>query len=93
MMDLTQYDYYLVLDLEATCCNQDTIKRHQMEIIEIGAVMVEAQNLNVIEEFQTFIRPTRYPVLTEFCKSLTSITQEQVDQAPGYVEAIALLQH
>jgi 3'-5' exoribonuclease 1 len=91
-MDLTQYDYYLVLDLEATCCDQDTIKRHQMEIIEIGAVMVEAQGLTVIEEFQTFIRPTRYPVLTEFCKSLTSITQEQVDQAPGYVEAIALLQ-
>ncbi|XGV94445.1 MAG: exonuclease domain-containing protein [Leptolyngbya sp. BL-A-14] len=91
MMHLTQYDYYLVLDLEATCCDQATIKRHQMEIIEIGAVMVEAQGLAVIEEFQTFIKPIRYPVLTEFCKSLTSITQEQVDQAPGYVEAIALL--
>jgi len=90
-MNLTQSDYYLVLDLEATCCDQDTIKRHQMEIIEIGAVMVEAQGLTVIEKFQTFIKPTRYPVLTEFCKSLTSITQEQVDQAPGYVEAIALL--
>jgi inhibitor of KinA sporulation pathway (predicted exonuclease) len=91
MMDLTQYDYYLVLDLEATCCDQDTIKRHQMEIIEIGAVMVAAQDLTVLDEFQTFIKPIRYPVLTEFCKSLTSITQEQVDQAPGYVEAIALL--
>lgn len=91
MMNLTQYDYYLVLDLEATCCNQETIKRHQMEIIEIGAVMVEAQDLNVIDEFQTFIKPVRYPILTEFCKSLTSITQEQVDQASGYVEAITLL--
>jgi inhibitor of KinA sporulation pathway (predicted exonuclease) len=91
MMDLTQYDYYLVLDLEATCCDQDTIKRHQMEIIEIGAVMVAAQDLTVLDEFQTFIKPIRYPVLTEFCKSLTSITQEQVDQAPSYMEAIALL--
>jgi len=54
-----------------------------MEIIEIGAVMVEAQGLTVIDEFQTFIKPVRYPILTEFCKSLTSITQEQVDQAPG----------
>jgi inhibitor of KinA sporulation pathway (predicted exonuclease) len=92
MMDLTQYDYYLVLDLEATCCDQDTIKRHQTEIIEIGAVMLEAQGLAVIEEFQTLVKPIRYALLTEFCKSLTSITQEQVDQAPGYVEAIALLQ-
>jgi inhibitor of KinA sporulation pathway (predicted exonuclease) len=91
MMNLTQYHYYLILDLEATCCNQETIKRHQMEIIEIGAVMVEAQGLTVIDEFQTFIKPVRYPILTEFCKSLTSITQEQVDQAPGYVAAIAQL--
>lgn len=91
MMNLIQYDYYLVLDLEATCCDQETIKRYQMEIIEIGAVMVAAQNLNVIDEFQTFIKPVRHPALTQFCKSLTSITQEQVDQAPGYVEAIALL--
>ncbi len=91
MMNLAQYDYYLVLDLEATCCDQETIKRHQMEIIEIGAVMVAAQDLTVIDEFQTFIKPIRYPILTPFCKSLTSITQEQVAQAPGYVEAIALL--
>ena len=91
MMNLTQYEYYLVLDLEATCCDQETIKRHQMEIIEIGAVMVAAPSLNVIDEFQIFIKPVRYPVLTQFCKSLTSITQEQVDQALGYVDAIALL--
>jgi inhibitor of KinA sporulation pathway (predicted exonuclease) len=92
MMDLHQYDYYLVLDLEATCCDKKTIKRHEMEIIEIGAVMVEAPTLTMIDEFQTFIKPVRHPILTEFCKSLTSITQPQVDQAPGYVEAIALLQ-
>ena len=48
MMNLDQYDYYLVLDLEATCCDKGTIKRHQMEIIEIGAVMVEAQTLTMI---------------------------------------------
>jgi inhibitor of KinA sporulation pathway (predicted exonuclease) len=90
-MNLDQYDYYLVLDLEATCCNDKTIKRREMEIIEIGAVIVEAQNLSIIDEFQTFIKPVRVPILTEFCRSLTSITQAQVDQAPGYVEAIALL--
>ncbi|MBD2595395.1 exonuclease domain-containing protein [Nostoc spongiaeforme FACHB-130] len=92
MMNLNQYDYLLVLDLEATCCDQGTIKRYEMEIIEIGAVMVEAQTLKIIDEFQTFIKPVRYPTLTEFCKSLTSITQTQVEQAPEYPEAIAMLQ-
>lgn len=90
-MNLNQYDYYLVLDLEATCCNQETIKRHEMEIIEVGSVMVEAQNLTIVDEFQTFIKPVRYPVLTEFCQSLTSITQTQVDQAPEYKQAITQL--
>jgi inhibitor of KinA sporulation pathway (predicted exonuclease) len=74
MTDLNQYDYFLVLDLEATCCDRGTIKRHEMEIIEIGAVMVGAKTLTIRDEFQTFIKPVRHPVLTEFCKSLTSIT-------------------
>lgn len=89
-MNFDHYDYYLVVDLEATCCNRETIKRHEMEIIEIGAVMVEAQNLTIIDEFQTFIKPVRHPVLTPFCRSLTSITQAQVDQASEYGEAITL---
>ena len=87
MANLNHYNYYLVLDLEATCCDEGSIKRHKMEIIEIGAVMVEAGNLTVIDEFQSFIKPIRYPVLTEFCKSLTSIAQAQVDRAPSYPEA------
>jgi 3'-5' exoribonuclease 1 len=90
-MNLKDYNYYLVLDLEATCCDQGTINREQMEIIEIGAVMVEPKNLTIIDEFQTFIKPVRHPILTQFCKSLTSISQTQVDLAPTYPEAIALL--
>lgn len=92
MMNLNQYDYFLVLDLEATCCDKETIKRHEMEMIEIGAVMVEAETLTIIDEFQTFVKPVRNPVLTPFCTSLTSITQTQVEQAPGYADAILLLQ-
>lgn len=91
-MNLNQYDYFLVLDLEATCCDKASIKRHEMEIIEIGAVMVEAETLKIIDEFQTFVKPVRNPVLTPFCKTLTSITQTQVEQAPGYADAIVLLQ-
>jgi inhibitor of KinA sporulation pathway (predicted exonuclease) len=87
-MSLDNYDYFMVLDLEATCCDRKTIKRHEMEIIEIGAVMVESQNLTSVSEFQTFIKPVRYPILTKFCKQLTSISQEQVDKAPMYREGI-----
>lgn len=91
MINLDRYNYFLILDLEATCCDKGTIKRQYTEIIEIGAVMVEAQTLMIVDQFQSFIKPVRYPVLTEFCRSLTSITQAQVEGAFGYKEAIVLL--
>jgi inhibitor of KinA sporulation pathway (predicted exonuclease) len=84
-----KYDYFLVIDLEATCCDKQTITSREMEIIEIGAVMVEASNLLLVSEFQTFIKPVRHPILTSFCQQLTSISQEQIDRAPTYKEAIS----
>jgi inhibitor of KinA sporulation pathway (predicted exonuclease) len=92
-MNLQHYNYYLVVDLEATCCERRNIKKEEMEIIEIGAVMVHSESLSIVDEFQSFIKPIRHPILTEFCKSLTSISQAQVDRAPTYPEAIALLKN
>lgn len=91
-MDFTQFDYCAIVDLEATCCDQKTIPRREMEIIEIGAVMMEIKTRQILSEFQTFIKPIRHPILTEFCISLTSISQQQVNSAPTYPEAIDKLQ-
>lgn len=55
-----------------------------MEIIEIGAVMVDATDFHIEDEFQSFVRPVRHPVLTDFCTSLTSIAQQDVDAAPSF---------
>lgn len=84
-------DYYCVIDLEATCCDKNSIPREETEIIEIGAVMADAKTLEVVDEFSTFVRPVRNPQLTAFCTELTSIVQEQVDDAPTFSEAIAAL--
>jgi len=80
--------YYLIIDLEATCNNEDTFTEDDMEIIEIGAVMMNARNFTIEGTFQTFIRPQRHCLLTPFCIKLTSITQDQVDSAPTYPEAM-----
>ena len=63
-------NYYLVVDLEATCCDRKSSPSSKREIIEIGAVMVD-RDLNAISEFQTFVRPVRFPTLTSFCTELT----------------------
>ncbi len=90
--NLAKYKHILVVDLEATCCDLQSILRHQMETIEIGAVMVSTDNLAIVDEFQTFIKPLRHPTLTAFCLQLTSISQQQVDTAPTFPAAIKLWQ-
>jgi 3'-5' exoribonuclease 1 len=81
--------YYLVIDLEATCDDTGAIPREQTEIIEIGAVLVDAETLAPQEEWQTFICPRLHPRLTPFCTRLTSITQAQVDGAPSFSQGVA----
>ena len=84
---------YLLIDLEATCDDQGKVPRDEMEIIEIGALLVEPDTWAVKEEFCTFVRPVRHAKLTPFCTKLTSITQEHVETASGYVEVMKLFRH
>ncbi|ATU66514.1 exonuclease [Piscinibacter gummiphilus] len=80
---------YLVIDFEATCCDAGTVPREHMEIIEFGAVMVSASTLQIVDEFQSFVRPSRHPKLTAFCTKLTSINQRDVDAAPVFKDAVS----
>ncbi|WP_066383449.1 3'-5' exonuclease [Anabaena sp. CA = ATCC 33047] len=82
--------YFLIVDLEATCCDQGTIPSQEMEIIEIGAVMLNRNTWEIDSEFQQFIQPVRHPQLTAFCTELTTIRQEDIEQAPEFPEAITL---
>jgi inhibitor of KinA sporulation pathway (predicted exonuclease) len=83
-----RYDYYLVIDLEASCCDQGTIPVGKTEIIEIGAVMADARSLQPVDDFGWFVRPVRNPQLTVFCTELTSITQEDVDNAAEFPDVL-----
>ena len=69
---------YLIIDFEATCANDGSVPRGEMEIIEIGAVLVEAATFGTLGTFQSFVRPVRHPMLTPFCTELTTITQSDV---------------
>jgi len=83
----------LVVDLEATCDEHHRIPRAEMEVIEIGAVLVEHDGVafRAVDEFETFVQPRKHRRLTSFCTKLTSITQDDVDRAPRFREAIDLL--
>lgn len=70
---------YVVFDLECTCWKG---KKQPHEIIEIGAVRMHYDGkLYKWDEYQTFVKPIESDKLSNFCKNLTSIKQEEVDNA------------
>jgi inhibitor of KinA sporulation pathway (predicted exonuclease) len=90
---IAPYRYLYCVDLEATCdevgeCEPPrplVVVPDQMETIEIGLVVIDLETLEIVDEFQRFVRPQINPILTDFCKKLTSIQQTDVDNARTYV--------
>jgi 3'-5' exoribonuclease 1 len=71
----------IIVDVEATCWDGPRERdRDHMEIIEIGAVRLD-EHLEILDEFDAFVRPVVEPTLSGFCTRLTSITQADVDDA------------
>lgn len=80
----------VAVDVEATCWKKGVFSRKK-ETIEIGAVrLLLDRPESKWPEFQTFVRPLRLPRLSSFCRELTGITQEDVDAAPMFPEALGL---
>jgi len=88
---IRQAAYYLVVDLEATCDDLGAVPRHESETIEIGAVLVDGASLRPIAEQTIFVRPVVHTALTPFCTRLTTITQDMVEHALGFVAAATRL--
>lgn len=74
---------YIIFDLEATCWDGGAGRGKLNEIIEVGAVKLD-DNLQEVGRFARFVRPVINPELSPFCKELTTINQEQVDNAEPY---------
>lgn len=77
---------YIIVDLEATCWENKN-PANKNEIIEIGAVCINVKG-EIESEFSEFVKPFLNPVLSEFCTKLTSITQENVNEAAQFKEVI-----
>jgi inhibitor of KinA sporulation pathway (predicted exonuclease) len=73
---------YIIFDLEWTC-EKGKDQNYIPEIIEIGAVKMD-MNTCIIDTFFAFIKPTTKPTLSNFCKSLTKISQEEIDGASDF---------
>ncbi|XP_058672192.1 ERI1 exoribonuclease 2 [Ammospiza caudacuta] len=73
-----RFAFLIVLDFEATCWGERD--RRGPEIIEFPAVLLNTSTGAIESEFHMYVQPQEHPILSEFCKELTGITQNQVDQ-------------
>lgn len=86
-MQPSSFDTIVVLDFEATC--QRGGAPEPQEVIEFPSVLVSLRERAVLDSFSSFVRPVAHPQLSEFCRELTSIRQEDVDGAPVFAEVLA----
>ncbi|KAG6629818.1 3'-5' exoribonuclease 1-like isoform X1 [Carya illinoinensis] len=86
---LQEFQYFVVIDFEATCDKEK--KPFPQEIIEFPSVLVNSMTGQLEDCFQIYVRPTYNQHLSDFCKELTGIQQTQVDK--GVVLSEALLMH
>lgn len=77
---------YIVFDLEATCWEQE-MPTYVQEVIEIGAVKLD-EYAQQQDTFCRFVKPVFHPYLSNFCKQLTTIRQEDVDRAKDFERVI-----
>lgn len=76
---------YFVIDLEATTDGNGN-KDIDQEIIEISGVLV-SEDGKLIEngQFSSLVKPINNPILSDFCKNLTHISQENINCTQSFL--------
>eukprot|EP00392_Amoebophrya_sp_AT5.2_P013643 g13772.t1 len=85
-----KYSYFAILDFEATCEWDHSI---EPEVIEFPTVILDAETLEVVDEFRKYVKPKNNPKLRSFCTHLTGIQQQTVDGGETFEEVYAAWLH
>lgn len=84
-------DQILVVDLEATCWEGRLVPLDQrQEIIEIGIATIDLQTMKMIDKESIIVCPIMSKV-SDYCTTLTGITQDRVESGLAYDKACEIL--
>jgi sporulation inhibitor KapD len=56
------------------------------EIIEVGAILVV--NNEIQKQFSAFVKPNKYPILSERCKNFLKISQQNIDEGISFEDFV-----
>lgn len=78
---------YVVFDMEFTVLRKN---QYLADILEIGAIKLsdEGGHLSMVDLFHTHVRPSNSRPIDTLTTQFTGITQEQIDAAPTFKEAV-----
>lgn len=81
------FDYFLVIDFEATC-NEKRSTLVPQEIIEFPVLKVDGKSFEIQSVFHEYVQPNVNKELYPFCIELTGIIQDMVDGQPYLNEVL-----
>lgn len=87
---LRQLDHILIIDIEATCWQDDPPPGQSSEIIEVGLCLLDVATLARVERRSMLVRPARSTV-SAFCTELTTLTQADVEAGVSLAQACQTL--
>ncbi|WP_353940377.1 3'-5' exonuclease [Streptomyces sp. HUAS MG91] len=79
-----------VIDVEATCWDEQPPPGSVHEIIEIGLTVVDMSAGRRVSRHRVLVRPARSTV-SAFCTELTGLTRAEVDRGVTFAEACRIL--
>ncbi len=86
-------NYHGFFDAEYTCYMESDHffdKKHSGELLSVGVIICD-KNYNFVQSYYSPVRPIYNRRLTGYCKSLTGLTQAEIDAAPSYDEVFQKL--
>ncbi len=83
-------DRIVVFDLEATCWEGKEFAYKYREVIALGACILDVKSLEISGKFNKICKPVKTEI-SEYCTSITGITQEQANNGEDFEEMCKLV--
>jgi len=88
---IMNYKKFLVIDFELTCWDNND-NTNISEIIEIGIVELDSNNMEILRTGQYFVKPN-FSEISKYCSQLTGITDKKLKHAFLYDKIAEILKN
>tara|TARA_B100000609_G_C17024508_1_gene335500 strand:- start:85 stop:711 length:627 start_codon:yes stop_codon:yes gene_type:complete len=95
--DFEQFESVIFFDLEFTCWEDNNISNNwedvlrPPEIIQIGFAWYDKINHHIKNVFSSYVKPKDNPVLSNYCKKLLNIDNDQIKNSPNLIDVVTNL--